>query len=157
VEVAADVPTPIYTDGQRLQQVLKNLLSNAFKFTERAGVTLSIHRAETNKRFASRSLDRVEGGVVAFEVRDTGIGIPKEKQQLIFEAFQQADGTTSRKFGGTGLGLSISREIARLLGGEIRVESTPAKGSTFTLFLPARYVDPDPGDNQRAMVLARKT
>ncbi|HXT19018.1 MAG TPA: HAMP domain-containing protein [Gemmatimonadaceae bacterium] len=138
VNIAADVPSPIYTDGQRLQQVIKNLLSNAFKFTERGGVTLSIHRAESNKRFASRSLDRVEGGVIAFEVKDTGIGIPRDKQQLIFEAFQQADGTTSRKYGGTGLGLSISREMARLLGGEIRVESTPGQGSTFTLFVPAR-------------------
>ena len=138
IDIASDLPAPILTDGQRLQQVLKNLLSNAFKFTERGSVTLAIRRAETSRRFASRSLDRAEDGVIAFEVRDTGIGIPREKQQLIFEAFQQADGTTSRKFGGTGLGLSISREMARLLGGEIRVESTPGHGSTFSLYLPAK-------------------
>jgi CheY-like chemotaxis protein/signal transduction histidine kinase len=137
IDIDPQVP-PMYTDAQRLQQVLKNLLSNAFKFTERGGVTLVIHPAENSRRFATRTLDRSEGGVVAFEVRDTGVGIPKEKQQIIFESFQQADGTTSRRYGGTGLGLSISREMARLLGGEIRVDSTPGEGSTFTLFLPAR-------------------
>jgi HAMP domain-containing protein/CheY-like chemotaxis protein/signal transduction histidine kinase len=136
VELAPDIPSALFTDGQRLQQVLKNLLSNAFKFTERGSITLSIGRAATSLRFASRSLDRASDGIIAFAVRDTGVGIPRDKQQLIFEAFQQADGTTSRKFGGTGLGLSISRELARLLGGEIRVESTPGVGSTFTLYLP---------------------
>ncbi len=141
VDISPDVPSPIFTDERRLQQVIKNLLSNAFKFTAHGGVTLSVRRAESNRRFVSRMLDRVEGGVIAFAVKDTGIGIPQTKQQLIFEAFQQADGTTSRKFGGTGLGLSISREIAGLLGGEIRVDSTPGEGSTFTLFLPARYVE----------------
>jgi signal transduction histidine kinase/HAMP domain-containing protein len=138
IDIDPAVPSPIATDGQRLQQVLKNLLSNAFKFTERGAVTLAIRPAEATRRFASRSLDRAAGGVIAFEVRDTGVGIPREKQQLIFEAFQQADGTTSRKFGGTGLGLSISREMARLLGGEIRVESVPGQGSVFTLFLPVK-------------------
>ncbi|MCY7378932.1 MAG: HAMP domain-containing protein [Gemmatimonadaceae bacterium] len=142
VTIQPELPSSIYTDGQRLQQVIKNLLSNAFKFTAKGGVTLTIRKADKGKRFASRTLDQADT-VVAFMVEDTGIGIAKEKQQLIFEAFQQADGTTSRKFGGTGLGLSISREIARLLGGEIRVESTPNRGSTFTLFIPGKYVEPE--------------
>jgi len=143
IDVQPEVPATINTDGQRVQQVIKNLLSNAFKFTEQGGVTLTIRKAEKGKRFASRILDQADT-VIAFAVSDTGIGIPKDKQQLIFEAFQQADGTTSRRFGGTGLGLTISRQIAALLGGEIRVESTPGRGSTFTLFLPGRYVDPEP-------------
>ncbi|MDB4889856.1 MAG: ATP-binding region ATPase domain protein, partial [Gemmatimonadetes bacterium] len=142
VDTQGDVPPTIHTDGQRLQQVLKNLLSNALKFTERGSVTLTIRKAEKGKRFASRILDQADT-VIAFAVADTGIGIAKDKQQLIFESFQQADGTTSRKFGGTGLGLTISREIARLLGGEIRVDSAPGVGSTFTLFLPSKYVEPD--------------
>ena len=129
VEVDSKLPPAIRTDSKRLQQVLRNLLSNAFKFTERGGVTLQIGSAEGTPLRAGSEW-------IAMSVTDTGIGIPEEKQRIIFEAFQQADGTTSRKYGGTGLGLSISREIARLLGGEIVVSSTPGSGSTFTLFVP---------------------
>jgi HAMP domain-containing protein/CheY-like chemotaxis protein/signal transduction histidine kinase len=148
IDIATDVPATIRTDGQRLEQVLKNLLSNAFKFTNEGNVSLNISRADKARRFANPVLDN-SPTVLAFAVIDTGLGIARDKQRLIFEAFQQADGTTSRKFGGTGLGLSISREIARLLGGEIRVESMPEKGSTFTLFLPISYSDPEPTDRAR--------
>jgi CheY-like chemotaxis protein len=114
-------------------------LSNAFKFTEKGGqVTLSISRPPANEHFRNKTLTTAKG-VISFSVSDTGIGIPKDKQEVIFEAFQQADGSTKRKYGGTGLGLSISRELAFALGGEIHLESTEGKGSTFTLFLPQHF------------------
>src|SRR3954452_5079758 len=135
IELAPDAPGQISTDEHRLQQVLKNLLSNAFKFTDSGSVRLTIGRAPADAHYTSETLARSEG-VVAFSVIDTGIGIPPDKLRLIFEAFQQAEGSISRRFGGTGLGLSISREIARLLGGEIHVSSAEGQGSAFTLYLP---------------------
>ncbi|WP_169948017.1 HAMP domain-containing protein [Microbispora sp. H11081] len=136
VTVAPDVPAQLLTDEQRLRQVLRNLLSNAVKFTEAGSVELRIERA------AGVALpDAGDQEILALHVADTGIGIAAENLSQIFDAFQQADGTTSRKYGGTGLGLSISREIATLLGGEIRATSTLGEGSTFTLYLPLAHVN----------------
>ncbi|MBK3919407.1 response regulator [Pseudomonas stutzeri] len=130
VELADDLPVSLFSDRQRLEQILKNLLANAFKFTEKGSVTLRVEK---------RGEDQL-----AFAVRDTGIGIAPEQQAAIFEAFRQADGTTNRRYGGTGLGLSISRELANLLGGEIEVQSRPGAGSTFTLVVPEHYSEPRP-------------
>ncbi|GGM20414.1 two-component system sensor histidine kinase/response regulator [Pseudomonas asuensis] len=127
VNLADDLPGFVYSDRQRIEQILKNLLSNAFKFTERGGVTLKV---------------ALEENQVAFAVTDTGIGIPADQQEVIFEAFRQADGATTRRYGGTGLGLSISRDLAKLLGGYIEVHSVPQQGSTFTLRLPLQYEQP---------------
>jgi two-component system chemotaxis sensor kinase CheA len=137
-EVGPDVPVEMQTDQGRLEQILKNLLANAFKFTEDGSIKVEIDVADSSQDFEAESL-QAAGTVIAISVSDTGIGIPDEKQQLIFEAFQQADGSTSRKYGGTGLGLSISREIAQALGGEIHVRSQVGRGSTFTLYLPTRH------------------
>jgi HAMP domain-containing protein/signal transduction histidine kinase/DNA-binding response OmpR family regulator len=135
IETDPRLPQSLETDLQRLNQILKNLLSNSFKFTEKGEVKLRIYEASRNWKSGTPTLDGARQ-VVAFAIIDTGIGIPLEKQQIIFEAFQQAEGSTSRKYGGTGLGLSISRGLAELLGGTIELESNPARGSTFTLFVP---------------------
>ncbi|MBB6672679.1 HAMP domain-containing protein [Cohnella nanjingensis] len=143
IKVEPDVPRSILTDPKRLQQILKNLLSNAFKFTDRGQIMLLIRRAANGWNEENETLNQAQM-VLCFSVSDTGIGIVPEKQQIIFEAFQQADGSTNREYGGTGLGLAISREIAEMLGGEITLYSEAGSGSVFNLYLPAEADFPDP-------------
>ena len=141
IQIAPGVPHSVTTNHQLLDQILKNLLANAFKFTESGRVALHIEPASADLPFRSASL-QLAPAVIAFAVSDTGIGISSGQLERIFEAFQQADASITRKYGGTGLGLTISREYARILGGEVVVQSTPNVGSTFTLYLPL------PGDEQ---------
>ena len=138
VIIDEELPEYIISDSLRVQQIINNLLSNALKFTEKGQVTFRIHHPKTDDNLVGRGI--VEKSI-CLSIKDTGIGIPKEKQAVIFEAFKQSDGTTSRKYGGTGLGLSISRELANLLGGEIYLVSEEDKGSIFTLVLPEEYND----------------
>jgi PAS domain S-box-containing protein len=134
IELDENLPSSVSSDGQRVEQILRNLLSNALKFTETGTVTLKIGYPDPSLVFSHSSLD--VKNALSFAVIDTGIGIPSNKLQAIFEAFQQQDGSTSRKYGGTGLGLTIARELTRLLGGEIQLKSVASQGSTFSLFLP---------------------
>jgi CheY-like chemotaxis protein len=158
VRVSPELPATLHTDEQRLLQVLRNLLSNAVKFTDSGSVELVIRPAGADVPMAIReqlleagSMSDPDAALIAFSVTDTGIGIAASKMRVIFEAFKQADGTTSRKYGGTGLGLSISREIAQLLGGEIYAQSEPGRGSTFTLYLPLHPSELPPQGYQQAL------
>ena len=150
--LSKELPEKFNTDLSRIEQVIKNLLSNAFKFTPEHGtIDLEIGTAGEDLKYHSEQLQQTSQQVLSFRVKDSGIGIPEDKQKLIFEAFKQADGTTSRKYGGTGLGLSISKELANILGGEIQVESQPDAGSCFTLYVPVAYQESEESSLQEIM------
>ena len=153
VQLCEDLPEIIQVDEHRLLQILKNLLSNAFKFTDSGSVSLRVRRAE-DQEISNKDMFRDAEWILAFSVTDTGIGIPQFKQAMVFEAFQQANGTTSRKYGGTGLGLTISQKLAKLLGGFIDLDSIEEKGSTFTLYLPSHAVGKEVYDLSLAEVAA---
>jgi len=154
--ISSDLPEKITTDLSRVEQIIKNLLSNAFKFTPEHGeINLEISKADQQVKYYSDHLKDKNEQIVSFRVKDSGIGIPEDKQKLIFEAFKQADGTTSRKYGGTGLGLSISKELANILGGEIQVESEPEVGSCFTLYIPAKHLAA--GQTEEQQILSQST
>ena len=156
INIDKNTAPAIKTDKARLEQIIKNLLSNAFKFTPKGGtVELNITQDAGNIRFNNENLYKAKS-IIAFSVSDTGIGIPKEKQKLIFEAFKQADGSTSRKYGGTGLGLSISRELVNVLGGEIQIKSEEGKGSTFTVYLPSEAVEKNKPGNRKDQLVFEK-
>ncbi|NQT74828.1 MAG: response regulator [Chloroflexi bacterium] len=155
INVDESIPETIETDQQRLLQIIKNLMSNAIKFTDTGSITVDFFKPAANANLSRSGLDQQQ--TIGISVTDTGVGIPKEKQKPIFEAFQQADGSTSRQYGGTGLGLSISRELARLLGGEIQLESEENKGSKFTIFIPAEMIEPDEADEPSDTVSAKST
>lgn len=140
LDIADNLPNVLHTDEQRLKQIINNMLSNAFKFTSEGEVSITIRRPSESEQKSIYSLNLSPNDSIVISVSDTGIGIPKDKQQKVFEAFQQADGSTSRRFGGTGLGLSISRQFARALGGDLQLESEEGKGSTFKLYLPEKPV-----------------
>ena len=155
INVDEALPETIETDQQRLLQIIKNLMSNAIKFTDKGGITVDFFKPAANTNLSRSGLDHQQ--TIGISVTDTGVGIPKEKQKPIFEAFQQADGSTSRQYGGTGLGLSISRELAKLLGGEIQLESEENKGSKFTIFIPAEMAEPDEADEPSDTVSSKST
>ncbi|HEX2936042.1 MAG TPA: response regulator [Bacteroidales bacterium] len=150
ITIANDVPEKVVTDEQRLNQILRNLMSNAVKFTEKGGIYMNMYKPATTEKLSRSNLDH--NNTLAIAVKDTGIGIPADKQMEIFQAFQQVDGSISRKYGGTGLGLSITRELTKMLGGEIKLVSEPGKGSEFTVYLPFVYTEKQVKDNTTSVV-----
>ena len=147
ISISNGLPNYVRTDIQRFQQIIKNLYSNAIKFTHEGSITLNVFKPDKDFIFKNERL--TSESAIGFTVTDTGIGIPEDKLQEIFEAFKQADGTTSRKYGGTGLGLSISKGFSELLGGEIHVESKEGEGTSFTVIIPEKYEGPEESEKEK--------